>query len=135
MKSIERLVAAFRESANFNQKTQAAPAAVLWTDKECQWQGAIPLIKKYLPELIELGDYQPEQRIGPAVWIKCAIARKVADLPTDLTPIIYLPGIARKEMRAIELCADHLLPLAELQYRGFWWATPNSGRDWTVSPF
>ena len=38
-------------------------------------------------------------------------------------------------MRAIELCADHLLPLAELQYRGFWWATPNSGRDWTVSAF
>lgn len=135
MKPVERLVAVVRAAANYNEKTQAPPAAVLWTDKECQWQSAMPLIKKYLPELIELGDYQPEQRIGPAVWIKCAIARKVADLPTDLTPIIYLPGIARKEMRAIELCPDHLLPLAELQYRGFWWATPNNGRDWTASAF
>ncbi len=135
MKPIERMVAVVRAAADFNEKTQAPPAAVLWTDKECQWQAAIPLIKKYLPELIELGDYQPEQRIGPAVWIKCAIARKVAELPTNLTPIIYLPGIARKEMRAIELCPQYLLPLAELQYRGFWWATPTAGRDWTVSGF
>lgn len=129
------LIEHVRQAACFNEQTQAAPAAVLWTDKECQWQQAMPLIKKQLPELIELGDYNPELRIGPAVWIKCAIARKVADLPLDRTPIIYLPGIARKEMRAIELCPEHLQPLAELQYRGFWWATPNTGRDWTVSAF
>lgn len=135
MKPMERLVEAIRQAASYNKQTQAPPAAVLWTDKESQWQVAMPLIKQHLPELIELGDYHPEQRIGPAVWIKCAIAHKVADLPPELTPIIYLPGIARKEMRAIELCADHLLPLAELQYRGFWWATPNSGRDWTVPSF
>jgi len=132
---IDKLVEHVRAAASFNDQTQAAPAAVLWTDKECQWQSAMPMIKQQLPELIELGDYNPGQRIGPAVWIKCAIARKVADLPLDRTPIIYLPGIARKEMRAIELCPEHLQPLAELQYRGFWWATPNTGRDWTVSGF
>ncbi|WP_019531274.1 BREX-1 system phosphatase PglZ type B [Dasania marina] len=135
MTLIDRLVEVVRQASSFNEQTQAAPAAVLWTDKECQWQTAMPLIKQHLPELIELGDYAPEQRIGPAVWIKCAIARKVADLPLDRTPIIYLPGIARKEMRAIELCPEYLQPLAELQYRGFWWATPNTGRDWTVSGF
>ena len=92
-------------------------------------------IKQHLPELIELGAYNPAERIGPSVGIKRAIARTVADLPKGLTPIIYLPGIARKELRAIELCPDELKPLAELPYRGFWWATPNNNRDWTVSGF
>lgn len=132
---LEVLVQKVRACARYNTQWQAPPAAILWTDKEAQWQNAMPIIKTYLPELVELGDYQPEQRIGPAVWVKCAIAYKVADLPTDKIPIIYLPGVARKELRAIEQCPDELKPLAELQYRGFWWATPNNNRDWTVSGF
>ncbi|MDY7579301.1 hypothetical protein RGU70_13345 [Herbaspirillum sp. RTI4] len=132
---LDVLVAQVRSCAQYNPMLQAPPAAILWTDKDREWQSAMGMIKQHLPELIEFGDYNPAERIGPAVWIKCAIARKVADLPKDLTPIIYLPGIARKELRAIELCSDNLKPLAELQYRGFWWATPNNNRDWTVSGF
>lgn len=132
---LDVLITHVRACAHYNQKSEAPPAAILWTDKECQWQSAMGVIKQHLPELIELGSYNPAERIGPSVWIKCAIARKVADLPEGLTPIIYLPGIARKELRAIELCPDELKPLAELQYRGFWWATPNNNRDWTVSGF
>lgn len=132
---LDILVAQVRSCAHYNPMLQAPPAAILWTDKDSEWQSAIALIKQHLPELVELGDYNPVERIGPAVWIKCAIARKLADLPKDLTPIVYLPGIARKELRAIELCPEELKPLAELQYRGFWWATPNNNRDWTVSGF
>jgi hypothetical protein len=35
-----------------------------------QWQSAMPLIKQFIPELLELGDYQPEQRTGPAIWLE-----------------------------------------------------------------
>lgn len=132
---IETLVQKVRESAQVNPKTHAKPAAILWTDKECQWQPAMELIKQHLPELIELGDYNPAARIGPAVWAKCAVARKVLDIPEDLIPIVYMPGVSRKELRAIELCEEELKPLAELQYRGVWWAMPNNNRDWTVSGF
>ena len=132
---IETLVQKVRESAQVNLKTHAKPAAILWTDKEFQWQSAMDVIKQHLPELIELGDYNPAARIGPAVWVKCAVARKVLDIPEDLIPIVYMPGVSRKELRAIELCEEELKPLAELQYRGVWWAMPNNNRDWTVSGF
>ncbi len=132
---IDTLIQKIRESAQVNSRTHAKPAAILWTDKDCQWQSAMELLKQHLPELVELGDYNPDTRTGPAVWLKCAVARKVLDISDELTPIIYLPGVSRKELRAIELCAEELKPLAELQYRGVWWAAPNNNRDWTVSGF
>lgn len=137
MQLIDYLAAQLRSSAKYNSAAQIAPAAILWTDIECQWQSAMPYIKQHLPELVELGSYNPESRIGPAIWIKCAIAGVLEeiDLPKDKTPIIYLPGIGRKDLRAIEQCPDELRPLAELQYRGCWWAYNTAGRDWSVASF
>lgn len=136
MQVIDYLVKALRGSATFNPAVQIAPAAVIWTDETCQWQGAMPYIKECLPELLEFGDYKPEQRTGPAIWLKCVLGGVLEDvaLPADRTPIIYLPGVGRKSLRAIESCSDALRPLAELQYRGSWFAYP-SGRDWTLSAF
>lgn len=137
MQLIDYLAEQLRNSANFNSAVQIEPAAILWTDIECQWQSAMPAIKQYLPELVELGEYKPEERIGPAIWIKCAIAGVLeeCELPKGRIPIIYLPGIGRKDLRAIEQCPDHLRPLAELQYRGCWWAYNTAGRDWSVGSF
>lgn len=134
---INHLIKQLRQASAFNSATQVAPAVVLWTDSERQWQSAMPYIKEQLPELIELGDYQPEKRIGPAIWIKCVIARTLEHhvTPEDKTPILYLPGISRKDLRAIESCPEFLQPLAELQYRGCWWAYNSAGRDWSVSAF
>jgi len=137
MQLIDYLIRQLRDSANYNSAVQIKPAAILWTDYDCQWQSAMPAIKQYLPELLELGDYKPEERTGPAIWIKCAIAGVLeeCDLPKDKTPIIYLPKVGRKDLRAIEQCSDYLRPLAELQYRGCWWAYNTTGRDWSVGSF
>ena len=137
MQVIDKLIEQLRGSAKHNPAVQEAPAAVLWTDEACQWQSAMPLIKQYIPELLELGEYQPDERIGPAIWLKCAIAGVLEDvtLPEGRTPIIYLPKIGRKALRAIEECPDYLRPLAELQYRGSWWAYNTAGRDWSISSF
>ena len=137
MQLIDYLASQLRNSATYNSAVQVAPAAILWTDIERQWQPAMPFIKQHIPELIELGTYNPEERIGPAIWIKCAIAGMLEDceLPKDKTPIIYLPGVGRKDLRAIEQCPDELRPLAELQYRGCWWAYNSAGRDWSVGSF
>lgn len=134
---IENLKQQLRGSATYNKSVQVEPAAILWTDIDKQWQSAMPFIKQHLPELIELGEYQPEQRIGPAIWVKCAIAGVLdeCELPKDKTPIIYLPGVGRKDLRAIEQCPEFLKPLAELQYRGCWWAYNSAGRDWSVGSF
>jgi hypothetical protein len=49
-------------------------------------------------------------------------------------PVVYLPGVSRAELRAIESCPRDLQPLAELQYRGVFWSQVNA-KDWTVSAF
>jgi hypothetical protein len=48
--------------------------------------------------------------------------------------VVYLPGVSRAELRAIESCSRELQPLAELQYRGVFWSQANT-KDWTLSAF
>jgi len=50
------------------------PEAIIWTDKESQWLPVISVIQAQVPELMVLGDYDPDQRRGPAIWIKCMVA-------------------------------------------------------------
>jgi hypothetical protein len=57
-----------------------------------------------------------------------------ASWPDGTIPILYLPGVSRHELRAVESCPAHLQPLAELQYRGVLWSQVN-GRDWTILAF
>ncbi|MFD1385028.1 BREX-1 system phosphatase PglZ type B [Rhodanobacter aciditrophus] len=135
MKIIDALIKHIRRLGDKADLLALPPAAILWTDKDAAWQPAMPLLKSAMPELLELGDYNPEQRTGPAVWLKCVIAGLASPLETDKVPVIYLPGISRSELRAIESCPGHLAMLAELQYRSRWWSTPNNNRDWTVSGF
>ena len=45
--------------------------------------------------------------------------------------VVYLPGVSRSELRAVDTCPPELAPIAELQYRSQWFSHPNN-RDWTV---
>lgn len=121
-------------AAKGNSHTATTAAAVLWPDKEGQWLAALPALKKLMPSLCELGEYNPGQRCGPAVWLKCAIAGSLPEVQLDGIPVVYLSGVSRAELRAIESCPRDLQPLAELQYRGVFWSQLN-GKDWTVSAF
>ncbi|MFQ6238238.1 BREX-1 system phosphatase PglZ type B [Sinorhizobium meliloti] len=136
MKVRERLQQTLRAAAVFNPEAQAKPACILWPDPERQWQSALPLLKEALPEMLVLGDYAPDQRTGPSVWLRCAIAGVLdgIEFPAGTVPILYLPGVARTDLRAINTCPDVLKPLAELQYRGTIWSQV-SFKDWTVVAF
>ena len=96
----------------------------------------MPVLQAELPELMILGDYATEKRIGPAIWLRCAIAGQAPEfsLAEDRTPILYLPGVSRQDLRAVESCPDRLKPLAELQYRGVIWSQVNA-KDWTILAF
>jgi hypothetical protein len=135
MMSLERhLIAALLAAAKGNSHTAAPTAAVLWPDKERQWEAALPALKQRLSGLLELGTYDPAARSGPAIWLKCAIAGLIPEAQFDGVPVVYLPGVSRAELRAIESCPRDLQPLAELQYRGVFWSQVNT-KDWTVSAF
>ena len=114
---------------------QATPAAILWTDPKAEWRALLPAALNRIPELLALGEYRPEHRTGPAIWLRCVVDRAPdSDLPPDAVPIIYLPGVERGQLRAGEDCPDELKPLVELMYRGSLWHNPK-GRDWTVAAF
>ncbi len=95
----------------------------------------MPALQAMLPELFLLGTYTPEQRTGPALWLRCIDARQVEGAPpTGTAPLFYLPGISREQLRAAEDCPPELAALVELQYRGALWLHVN-GKDWTPYAF
>ena len=114
----------------------ARPAAILWTDPKKEWLLLRDELLVRLPELIILGGYAPEERTGPAIWVRCIVERTLEspEIPLERTPIIYLPGVAKQDLRAGEDCLPALMPLVELMFRGTMWLQHN-GKDWTATAF
>jgi len=131
---LDRLAELLAKAPAGNSHTAATAAAVLWTDKERQWERAIGRLRQAMPWLLTLGDFNIEQRSGPAIWLKCAIAGSLPAVHFEGVPVVYLPGVSRAELRAIESCPRDLQPLAELQYRGVFWSQANA-KDWTLAAF
>ena len=137
------MVVALQRAGDYNKHDQTPPAAILWPDKERAWEGLLPRLRPLLP-ILTLGPYtpsQPDMRSGPSYWLRCAIAGTVevawpdeyADIATRI-PILYLPGVSRADLRAVEDAPRLLQPLTELQYRGVFWSQKNA-RDWTPYAF
>lgn len=123
-------------SKDFALDGQERPAAILWTDPKGEWRPLVELLRVRMGELLVLGEYLPRERTGPAIWIRCLIDRTVDDpaLPEGVAPIVYLPGVARQDLRAGEDCREDLKPLVELMFRGTLWLQ-HSGSDWGVKTF
>ena len=132
---LESLVATIYEAKRYNSQDQAAPVAVLWPDKDRQWEPLMPALRNQVP-IFSLGKYSPDENIGPAYWLRCIVARTIPhpSLQPDHIPVLYLPGYSRQDLRVMETCPPELEPLAELQYRGALWTQKNA-RDWTISAF
>jgi len=132
---LDRLVESLRARAAALDG-QAPAAAVLWTDPKGEWKGLTELLLARVEELLVLGDYRPEARTGPAIWLRCMVdgVLDAPALPEGRAPILYLPGVARQQLRAGQECPPALRPLVELMYRGALWLQPN-GSDWGVATF
>ena len=132
MKLINNIINSIRAAANYNPEAESPPQCILWTDKEKLWEKAVEVLKGEMPELLVLGEYKPEVHMGPAIWLRVAISGLIDSykVPIGKVPVLYLPGVSRQDIRAVESCSEELMPLAELQYRGVIWSQINS-RDWT----
>jgi hypothetical protein len=110
---------------------QVAPCAVLWADPDRLWSDVVSALLPLLPELYQLGGYDPQRRSGPALWLRCIESRLADGAPAaGTTPILYLPGVSREQLRAAEDCTAEVAALVELQYRGALWLHVN-GKEWT----
>ena len=113
---------------------QIAPVALLWPDHNREWERVVPIVAHRV-EVLRFGDYHPEELIGPAVWLRCLIAGTL-DVLRPLKagqPVVYLAGVGRDDLRAVDECTDSLKPLAELSssQRATVFGHPN-GRDWKL---
>ena len=133
MTILDHLLRSIRSAAAFNSDVQVAPVCILWPDRDRQWESAVPRLQAEMPELFVLGDYAPDKRTGPAIWLRCVLAGQIPDapVPEGATPVLYLPGFGRQDLRAVESCPNDLKPLVELQYRGTIWSQVNA-KDWTI---
>ncbi len=89
-------------AVRFNRSDMVAPAAILWTDADSQWEPLVSQLRQLMPELLSLGEYKPDEKTGPAIWLRCIIERSLPDidLPEDAIPIIYMPNVSRQTLRA-----------------------------------
>lgn len=133
---LDKVLCAIRHALSHNSQTMVRPEAILWPDPERQWEQVIPVLQERLPALLVHGPYDTSRRRGPAIWIKCMVARMLpeASWGEEAIPIIYLPGIGKGDLRNIQSAGLDLQPLIEYQYTGALFLQPN-GREWTVRAF
>ena len=96
MTALDLLATAVRAKAGVSGG-MVPPAAILWTDAGRDWSRLLPAARSRIPELLVLGDYRPDARTGPAIWLRCVIDGTIdlPDVPADRPPIVYLPGMER----------------------------------------
>jgi hypothetical protein len=77
----DHLIDSLLRAGKYNRFEQIQPAAILWPDKNRQWEQVIPILQNDQPELLVYGQYQPDQKKGPAIWLKYRIGdrRKMID--------------------------------------------------------
>jgi hypothetical protein len=67
---IEALRNSLTAAARFNRSDMVAPAAILWTDADSQWEPLVSQLRQLMPELLTLGEYHPEEKTCPAIWLR-----------------------------------------------------------------
>lgn len=132
----DKVVQALRQAEQHNSSIMVKPEVILWPDLERQWTEVIPILQGALPHLLIYGDYDAAHMQGPAIWIKCMIAKALSEAvwEENTTPIIYLPGIAKADFRNVEVAGLEIQPLLEYQYTGTMFLQEN-GKEWTILAF
>jgi len=132
----DKVCKALKQAEQHNSSIMVKPEVILWPDPEKQWIEVIATMREELPQLISYGKYNPVEKQGPAIWIKCMVARVLpeANWADDVTPIIYLPGVSKDDLRNVENARLEFQPLLEYQYTGTMFVQEN-GKEWTILAF
>jgi len=132
----DKVVHALKQAGNHNSNVMVKPEVILWPDPENQWCDVMEVLQESIPHLLIYGRYEPSKKQGPAIWLKCMIAKVLpeANWDEDAIPIIYLPGVAKSDLRNVENAVFNFQPLLEYQYTGTLFIQEN-GREWSILAF
>ena len=110
------LTASLRERAR-SLDGQERPAAILWADPLGAWRPLLPTLRREMPELLSLCEYAPDDRSGPAIWLRTVID-SVNDIgsTTGLGLDVAEDGVTRQDLQ--DALGDvAVLPLSRGQCR------------------
>ena len=132
----DKVAQALNQAKQHNGNIMVKPEVILWPDPELQWNAVIPILQETLPALLIYGAYDQSKKQGPAIWLKCMIAQALPEANWGIkeTPIIYLPGISKNDLKNIHNAGLDFQPLIEYQYTGTVF-TQENGREWTIMAF
>ena len=132
----DKVIHALKQAENHNSNVMVKPEVILWPDPENQWCDVIEVLQESIPHLLIYGNFEPSKKQGPAIWLKCMIAKVLpeANWETNAIPIIYLPGVAKSDLRNVENAVFNFQPLLEFQYTGTLFIQEN-GREWSILAF
>ena len=132
----DKVLHALKQAENHNSQVMVKPEVIPWPDPENQWTEVISVLQEALSQLLIYGSYNPAKKQGPAIWMKCMIAKALpeANWDADAIPIIYLPGVAKSDLRNVENAVFNFQPLLEYQYTGTLFIQEN-GREWSILAF
>jgi hypothetical protein len=128
---VQVLLESIHSAGAFNPADEVAPIAILWPDPSHIWAPVVTQLKRTGVTILTLGDFQEDELAGPALWVRSKLVDAVGS-PEPV--IIYMPGIQRVSMRALESCPSSLRPIAELQFRSSWWVAHDDS-EWTPRTF
>jgi hypothetical protein len=133
---LDTLIAALEDASGYNAAAESPSEAIIWCDANRDFVPLLPILRERLPHLLSHGEFDVATRTGPAVWLRAAIARALADLklPQNVVAIVYLPGIGRETLRGAEDCPPLLQPLVWFTVAGSLFGHVN-GKDWTLRGF
>lgn len=132
----DKLIQALKQAESHNSNVMVKPEVILWPDPDRQWTEIIGVLQAEMPQLLIFGPYDSTKKQGPAIWIKCMVAKELpdADWNDEVIPIIYLPGVAKSDLRNVENAIFNLQPLLEYQYTGTLFIQEN-GKEWSIQAF
>jgi hypothetical protein len=132
----DKVVNALKQAENHNSNVMVKPEVILWPDPENQWCDVIEVLQESIPHLLIYGNFELSKKQGPAIWLKCMIAKVLpeANWDAEAIPIVYLPGVAKSDLRNVENAVFNFQPLLEYQYTGTLFIQEN-GREWSILAF
>ena len=88
----DKVIQALEEAENHNSHVMIKPEVILWPDPDELWIDVIGVLQQHIPQLLIYGNYAPEKNQGPAIWIKCMVARVLdeANWHKDVIPIFLM---------------------------------------------
>ena len=132
----DKVIQALAQAENHNSHLMVKPEVILWLDPDNQWGDVIAVLQASLPQLLILGNYDPSLKTGPAIWLKCMIARLLpeANWDAEAIPIVYMPNVAKSDLKNVENAVFNFQPLLEYQYTGTLFLQDN-GPEWSILAF